>query len=124
MGHLRAHIVLTISTIRLHRAYVGCCGRVLRMLVRMSAWRSRIRIARSRVRIRLSVRGLAFMGACAPAFNGKNSIKKFGAACAVRGLLRSGNANNGSNVSLAYANTNNTVSDTNTNIGSQFSLKN
>jgi hypothetical protein len=62
------------------------------------------------------------MGACAPAFD-ETKVKKFGAACAVRGLLRSGNANNGSNASLAYANTNNTVSNANTNIGSQFSLR-
>jgi len=40
-----------------------------------------------------------------------------------RGLLRSGNANNGANAGLAYANTNNAVSNANANIGSQLSLK-
>lgn len=34
-----------------------------------------------------------------------------------------GNANNGANAGLVYVNTNNEASNTNTNIGSQLSLK-
>lgn len=41
-----------------------------------------------------------------------------------RGVLFSGNANNGANAGLAYANSNNTPSNTNANIGSHLCLKN
>lgn len=40
-----------------------------------------------------------------------------------RGVLFSGNANNGANAGFVYANTNNTPSNTNANIGSQQCLK-
>lgn len=43
--------------------------------------------------------------------------KKVGHSC---GVLFSGNANNGANAGLAYANSNNTPSNANTNIGSQL----
>ena len=36
------------------------------------------------------------------------------------GVLFGGNANNGANAGLSYANTNNTASNTNANIGSQL----
>jgi hypothetical protein len=39
------------------------------------------------------------------------------------GVLFGGNANNSANAGLVYANTNNTPSNTNTNIGSQLCLK-
>jgi hypothetical protein len=37
------------------------------------------------------------------------------------GVLRGGNANNGSNAGFVYANSNNGASNANTNIGSQLS---
>lgn len=40
-----------------------------------------------------------------------------------RGVLFSSNANNGTNAGLAYSNSNNTPSNTNTNIGSQLCLR-
>lgn len=40
-----------------------------------------------------------------------------------RGVLFSGNANNGANAGLAYANSNNAPSNTNANIGSHLCLK-
>ena len=39
-----------------------------------------------------------------------------------RGVLFSGNANNGANAGFVYANTNNTATNTNANIGSQLCL--
>ena len=45
---------------------------------------------------------------------------KVGCPC---GVLFSGNANNGANAGLAYANSNNTPSNSNTNIGSHLCLK-
>lgn len=39
-----------------------------------------------------------------------------------RGVLFSGNANNGANAGFVYANTNNTASNANANIGSQLCL--
>ena len=39
-----------------------------------------------------------------------------------RGVLFSGNANNGTNAGFVYANTNNTATNTNANIGSQLCL--
>lgn len=41
-----------------------------------------------------------------------------------RGVLFSGNANNGANAGLAYANSNNTPSNTNANIGSHLCFQN
>ena len=38
----------------------------------------------------------------------------------VRGVLFSGNANNGANAGIVYANTNNAPSNTNANIGSRL----
>ena len=40
-----------------------------------------------------------------------------------RGVLFSGNANNGANAGFVYANSNNTPSNTNANIGSHLCLK-
>lgn len=40
----------------------------------------------------------------------------------VGGVLFSGNANNGANAGFVYANTNNTASNANANIGSQLCL--
>jgi hypothetical protein len=39
-----------------------------------------------------------------------------------RGVLFSGSANNGTNAGFVYANTNNTATNTNANIGSQLCL--
>nr|DAI60113.1 MAG TPA: hypothetical protein [Caudoviricetes sp.] len=39
-----------------------------------------------------------------------------------RGVLFSGNANNGANAGFVYANTNNSAANTNANIGSQLCL--
>ena len=39
-----------------------------------------------------------------------------------RGVLFSGNANNGTNAGFVYANTNNTATNANANIGSQLCL--
>jgi hypothetical protein len=39
-----------------------------------------------------------------------------------RGVLFGGSSNNGTNAGFVYANTNNTASNTNANIGSQLSL--
>ena len=39
-----------------------------------------------------------------------------------RGVLFSGNANNGANAGFVYANTNNTATNTNANIGSHLCL--
>ena len=41
-----------------------------------------------------------------------------------RGVLFSGNANNGANAGFVYANTNNTPTNANANIGSQLCLEN
>lgn len=46
-------------------------------------------------------------------------IKQVGRSC---GVLFSGNANNGANAGFAYANSNNTPSNTNANIGSHLCL--
>ena len=48
-------------------------------------------------------------------------IKQVGRSC---GVLFSGNANNGANAGFAYANSNNTPSNTNANIGSHLCFLN
>lgn len=49
--------------------------------------------------------------------------KKYSRVVLCRGVLFSGNANNGANAGFVYANTNNTATNANANIGSQRCLK-
>jgi hypothetical protein len=147
---VQRHISVITSThqsrIPGHRNVVFCSA-VMRMMARVRGSFWRLRIIRRRIRMRMSGRGFASSRQTnrREAENRKSPLprdgvvklnekggrqqsrpafqKKYSRVVLCRGVLFSGNANNDANAGFVYANTNNTPTNTNANIGSQRCLE-